>query len=262
MNRLNCQPTKNPAGRRFAKGLALRACLALVLSLAGLAEARAVQPTDSTDVTRPSSPTSRLERILTVGQVGQVRVVVTAPRGQTVDPRIFEVLELVPTRPVQAGLSQQTPVLPTPSLAGPTPVGSGHPVNVSGYDVQVHLVGTASGGQESAVTATSCQAGFILRYAAGVALNPASAMTLTINGSPEELMAVVYPQGGNVDLAVYEGNTLMGASANASGMLDATGLYNPSCSQTGTLFSAVITNPSSSTPARFVGTVSVFLITP
>ena len=95
MTAVACPTTLSPLARGSFKGLVLRACLSLALSLAGLAETRAIEQTDSTAVTRPSSP-----------------------RGQTVDPRIFEVLELVPTRPVQASLSQQTPVLPTPSLAG------------------------------------------------------------------------------------------------------------------------------------------------
>lgn len=196
----------------------------------------------------PNQQDSRVViRTLSDGAGGFLRLHVTAPEGQRVDARFFDALEIhrqSDANRVSEGGDSSTHQKPQ--------LNHSEPVDVSGYSMEVSSL---------AGTSVSCQAAYAIRWSSGVTLAPNAAMNVTFSNTPEEVISTVYPQGGDVNVFIYEGNTLLGASTNGPTLLDTVGVYNSACENATGQFKVVISNPSTTSGARFVGSISYMVVT-
>lgn len=188
---------------------------------------------------------AQLRRDIVLEDGSSVRVTVTPPEGQRVDARVLQEMQI--RRATSAGDAH---AIAMPEFLDEKSEGAGGPLlNLSGYQVDVQNL-----------TATSCQAGLIIAWSSSTTLNAAAAMNVTFSSTPEEVIATAYPVGGDVNIAVYDGSTLISSSKQGTAKLDMVGVYNSACANSSSLYKVVISNPSSTASARWVGVITAFFV--
>lgn len=184
---------------------------------------------------------STVAREVSDGAGGLIRIEVSAPEGKQVDLRIFD--QLLVER-------QGTEVAALRSDAPATQLRSDEVLDVSGYHISVTARSVES----------ACSSSYVIRWNSGISLSPNQSTTISLSGSPEQLQATTYPQGGDVNLYLYAGNTLLASSTQPPGYLDTAGVINTSCQNDSTSYKVVISNPSATSSARFVGVVTQVVV--
>ena len=187
---------------------------------------------------RLSSPVARE---VSDGTGGLIRIEVLAPEGKKVDSRVFEQL-LVERQGIQDVSLRSDP--PASQLR------SNEVLDVSGYHISVTARSVEA----------ACSSSYVIRWTTGFSLSPNQSTTISLSGSPEQLQATTYPQGGDVNLYLYAGNTLLASSTQPPTYLDTAGVINTSCQNDSTSYNVVISNPSTTSSARFVGVVTQVMI--
>lgn len=175
------------------------------------------------------------------GSGGMIRIAVSAPEGKQVDPRLFELLSIE-----RQGLSSDAAI----KSSAVSPPSFTERLDVSGYYISV----------TARTVESTCSTGYVIKWNTGVTLSPNQSLTISISGSPEQLQATTYPQGGDVNLYLYAGSSLLASSTQPSNNLDTAGVVNTSCQNDSTPYKVVIANPSASSTARFVGVISQVFI--
>lgn len=160
----------------------------------------------------------------------RVAVTLTPPADRAVDTRVFDALEVsVGDAPASTATAQ----------------GSGEPVDVSGYRVELEVLSAAA----------TCTSQVTLKTKP-VNLAGNKSFTVTSPQPPIFVAVTAFPKSGNVDARVLNGSTPCSSSTKGSGQLDNASCVSSTCTGTSVLIGE-IKNASKTASAQYVGAVNM-----
>jgi len=125
------------------------------------------------------------------------------------------------------------------------------PVNISGY----HFVIVRS------QAPAGCKSVFQFTRRKPTILGPKGTVQIDATYA-EDMGAVFFPVSGNVDVQVFANNRQCSKSKKPKNTLDTAGCYFPGCFNNNYFMSVLLSNPSPTEPAVFVGSAEAFFINP